>query len=57
MGPGVVLTGTTNGGSQTIPRYGNEDETFANQSKDDKLLNSEGDLQSLSEPKDAEQRG
>jgi hypothetical protein len=53
----VVPTGIINGGSKTVPRYRNEDETFANQSRDNKLLNSEGDVQSLSKPKDAEQRG
>jgi hypothetical protein len=49
-GPGVVPTGTTNGGSKTVLQYRNEDETSTKQSRDDKLPNSEGDEQSLGNP-------
>jgi hypothetical protein len=56
LGLGVVLMGTTNGRSLAIPRYGNEQQTFANQSRDDVLPNPQSNEQSLSEPKDAEQQ-
>jgi hypothetical protein len=55
-GSGVVPMGTTNGGSSlAIPRYGSEHETSTNQSKDDMLPNPQGNEQSFSEPKTAEQ--
>jgi hypothetical protein len=56
LGSGVVPMGTTNGGSfLIIPRYRNEHETSANQSRDDMLPNSQGNEQSLSKPKTTEQ--
>jgi hypothetical protein len=55
-GSGVVPTGITNGGfSLAIPWYGNEHEISTNQSRDDMLPNPQGNEQSLSEPKTAEQ--
>jgi hypothetical protein len=56
LGSGVVPMGTINGGSSlAIPQYGNEHETSTNQSRDDMLPNSQGNEQSLSEPKTTEQ--
>jgi hypothetical protein len=55
-GSGVVPMGITNGGSSlAIPWYGNEHETSTNQSRDDMLPNPQGNEQSLSKPKTAEQ--
>jgi hypothetical protein len=52
----VVPVGTTNGGSLAIPWYGYKQQTSANQSRDDVLLNPQGNKQSLSKSKDAEQQ-